>query len=72
MTMLLADHDLDPETLEELEDLYAQLHMTCDRAATALRLAGKSAEPADLLARFQQEEARAKAIWQRIAEIQGF
>jgi hypothetical protein len=64
---------LDPETAEELQELYTELHLTCERAATALRLSANwDASSDELLDRFRREEAHAAAIWKRISEIQGF
>ncbi len=64
---------LDPRLAAELHDLYAELHYTCGRAATALRLGAQSGAPStELLLKFREEEAGAAAIWARIAEIQGF
>ena len=53
--------------VEELQALYGELHWTCERAATALRLACQSDAPADeLLSLFRREEARAADLWRQI------
>ena len=62
---------MDRATAEELQALYLELHMTCERAATALRLSANADAPIGvLLERFHSEEARAAALWKRISEIQ--
>lgn len=61
---------INPADREQLFELYSELHLACGRAAAALRLADHWDAPEDeLLARFQQEEARAAAIWQRIVTL---
>jgi hypothetical protein len=55
---------------DELLELYSELHLTCARAASALRLAEHwDAPEEELLARFRKEEARATTIWKRILEL---
>ncbi len=62
---------LDPAEREELFELYSELHLACERAATALRLAANwDAPESELLDRFRAEEARAERIWQRIRQLQ--
>jgi hypothetical protein len=64
---------LDPEIADEQFELYTELHLTCERAATSLRLSANwDAPSAELLDRFRKEEAHAAAIWKRISEIQGY
>jgi hypothetical protein len=47
--------------------LYEELHLTCERAATALLLAGLVDAPiTELLRTFEKEEARADLIWTEI------
>ena len=59
-----------PADREELFELYSELHLACGRAAAALRLAEHwDAPEEELLARFQIEEDRAAAIWQRILTL---
>jgi hypothetical protein len=61
---------MDQAKREELFELYSELHLTCGRAATALRLAGKPHAPQDeLLARFHEEQGRAAELWSRIKAI---
>ena len=63
---------VDPSKAEDLYELYAQLHLTCGRAAAALRLSGNWDAPVEeMLARFHEEEARAEAIWRRIQQLKG-
>jgi len=58
------------DKVEELYELYAELHLTCERAAAALRLSGHWDAPHDeMLERFHKEEARAEQIWQRIKAL---
>jgi hypothetical protein len=65
--------DMDRGTAETLQDLYEELHLTCARAATLLRLSATSGAPvADTLRQFREQEARAAEIWRRISAIQGF
>ena len=59
-----------PDDLQELFELYSELHLSCGRAAAALRLSAHSDTPDDeLLQRFLGEEARAARIWARIMEL---
>ncbi len=62
---------IDPAEREELFELYSELHLACERAATALRLAGNwDAPESELLDRFRQEETRAENIWRRLKQLQ--
>ena len=68
--MFSMNKELDPEIAEQLHELYAELHLTCGRAAAALRLSGNWDAPmGEMLERFHQEEALAEAIWQRIKKL---
>jgi hypothetical protein len=61
---------VDPVSASELYTLYAELHLTCGRAAAALRLSGNWDVPHDeMLERFHKEEALAEEIWQRIKAL---
>ncbi len=63
---------VDPQNAEELFQLYSELHLTCGRAAAALRLSGNWDAPIEeMLERFHKEEARAEQIWQRIKALKG-
>jgi hypothetical protein len=56
---------------EELYELYAELHLACGRAATALKLSAKwDTPPEDLMQRYREEDERAAALWARIKEHQ--
>lgn len=62
---------VDPAKADELYELYAELHLTCGRAAAALRLSGNWDAPyEEMLERFHKEEAKAEEIWQRIKALQ--
>lgn len=62
---------IDPAIAAELYDLYSELQLISSRAASALRLAANWDAPVDdMLARFRDAEARATAVWARIAELQ--
>ena len=64
------DRPMHPAEREELFELYSELHLTCGRAASALRLAGRWDAPEDeLLAMYHREEERATAIWERIMAL---
>jgi hypothetical protein len=66
----MSEHD-NPINSDELYELYAELHLTCERAAAALRLNSQwDAAQDELLEHFHKEEARAEAIWQRIKALQ--
>jgi len=61
---------MDRQKREDLMDLYAELHLVCGRAAALLRLAGKQDAPEDdLLRRFQEYDALAASIWDRITAL---
>ncbi len=63
---------VDPQTAEQLFELYSELQLTCARAAAALRLSGNWDAPMEeMLHRFHKEEARAEQIWQRINALRG-
>jgi hypothetical protein len=63
---------IDPEDRDELFELYSELHLSCGRAAAALRLsANRNAPEEELLTRFRNEEERAVRIWGRILELRG-
>jgi hypothetical protein len=63
---------IDPEDRDELFELYSELHLSCGRAAAALRLAGnRDAPEEELIARFRLEEERATRIWVRILQLKG-
>jgi len=58
---------MNPEQIQQLQLLYRELHLTCERAAAALRMAARPGAPSsELLAKFRAEEDRAKAIWEEI------
>ncbi|HEY4200760.1 MAG TPA: hypothetical protein VGM83_09370 [Devosiaceae bacterium] len=64
------DSTHDPEMIAELQELYEELHLVSERAATLLRLCLVSrGPPGDLLQEFRAFEARAAAIWKRIGEV---
>ena len=55
---------------EEVLELYSEPHLTCARAASALRLAEHWDVPEEeLLAWLRKEEARATTTWKRILEL---
>ena len=63
---------VDPADLDELFALYAELHLSSGRAASALRLAAHGNAPGgEMINRFQEEEDRTGRIWARIQEVRG-
>jgi len=66
----MAKQFITPEEGEELARLYAELPEAYSRAAAALSTNGRPLE-GDLLARFLEEDGKARAIVLRIREIQG-
>lgn len=62
---------VDSAVAHELFELYSELHLTCGRAAAALRLSSNWDAPhAEMLQRYRREEARAEALWDRIKQLQ--
>jgi hypothetical protein len=58
---------INQDSLEQLAALYRELHLSCERAAAALRLAGRDDAPvSELMDRFEMEERRAAKIWEEI------
>lgn len=64
---------MDRHMTTELQALYEELHRTCERAATLLRLSSRSgASDDETLLEFQRQQAKATEVWRRISDIQGF
>jgi hypothetical protein len=61
---------LDRQTREELFHLYSELQARCARAASALKLSLQwDTTGKELLARYSDEEAAAKELWQQIQQL---
>jgi hypothetical protein len=68
----MAEH-IDTRNREELQELYEALHLTCERAATLLRLSAATEVPMEqTLRELRQQEIRAAELWRRISEIHGY
>ena len=64
---------MDARSATDLQALYEELHRTCERAATLLRLSSYSeASDEDTLAEFRKQQDKAAELWHRISNVQGF